>query len=220
MLRRRVLLVGSLATLLSVAGTLFVTGALGSSAQPANKVVAAGDHTVVMAPQSGATLLTATMKTSKPTDLSLLVTLECSILTSVSNTGTSTADAHGQVRVWTEVDGKIVPVQDTSSPPQDTSAGGTDADKAVFCEREHKVQFMPTSPLDTIKQFQSTKNANAFNWVRLNVGSGEHTITVKADLSTDATSSATAQAVVGNRTLIVDPTHMANNAVISGTATG
>jgi hypothetical protein len=30
----------------------------------------------------------------------------------------------------------------------------------------------------------------------------------------------TAEAIVGNRTLIVDPTKMANNAIISDTATG
>jgi hypothetical protein len=221
MFLRRGLLVGSLVTITAVAGALFVTGALGSSAQPANKVVAAGSTTAVMSPNdTPITLLTATMNTSKPTDLSLLVTAECSILTTVTNVGTSTEDAHGQVRVWTEVDGQIVPVQSTSSPPQNTPPAGTDTDKAVFCEREHQVQFTPDTSNESISQFQKTKNADAFNWLRFNVGAGTHTITVKGELHTDATSSASAEAIVGNRTLIVDPTHMANNAVISSTGTG
>jgi hypothetical protein len=218
---RKGLVVGWSAGTVALAGALFViaTGALGSSGSPANKVVAAGSDTVVMAPQSGATLLTAQMSTSKPTDLALLVTLECSILTTVTNTGTSTASATGQVRVWTEVDGQIVPLQSTSSPPQNTPPGGTDADKTVFCERTHSVSFMPTTQTDTIKQFQETKNADAFNWVRLNVGAGAHTIAVKADLHSSAMNGS-AEAIVGNRTLVVDPTHMANNAIISSTGTG
>jgi hypothetical protein len=203
-----------------VAGLLAVaTGAIAGSSEPANKVVAAGDSTVVMAPKSGATLLTATMSTSKPTDVALSVSLECSILTTVENVGTSTASATGQVRVWTEVDGQIVPIQSISEPPQQTPPPGGEGDKVVFCERTHHVEFMPLTQTDTLKQFQATKNADAFNWIRMNVGSGTHTITVKADLSSEATNG-TAEAVVGNRTLIAEPAKMANNAVISGTGTG
>ena len=220
MLKKRGLLLGSGLGTVAVAATLFVlvTGAFGSGS-PADKVVAGGDKTVVMAPQTGATLLTATMSTSKPTDLILQVTAECSILTTVTNTGTSTASAFGQVRVWVEVDGQIVPVQSISTPPQDTPAGGDNTDKAVFCERTHTVSFMPTTQTDTITQYQATKNANGFNWLRQNVGAGSHTITVKADLASNATSG-TAEAIVGNRTLIVEPTKMANDAIISSTASG
>ncbi len=221
MFARRSPVVASLAGAV-VAGALFVaaTGAFaGSGGEPADKIVAAGDHTVVMAPQSGATLMTARMSTSKPTDLALQVSLECSILTTVENIGTSTATASGQVRVWTEVDGQIAPIESSSEPPQETPAAGTDSDKVVFCDRTHTVEFMPTTETETLKQFQKTKNADAFNWLRFNVGSGEHTIAVKADLSTQAVNG-TAEAVVGNRTLIVEPTKMANNAVISPTGSG
>jgi len=221
MLARKSLVVSSLAVA-AVAGALLMaaTGALaGSGGEAADKVVAAGDHTLVMAPQEGATLLAARMSTAKPTDLVLQVSLECSILTTVENIGTSTASASGQVRVWTEVDGQIVAVQSASEPPQETPSGGTDADKAVFCSRTHMVEFMPATETETIKQFQETKNADAFNWLRFNVGSGEHTITVKADLNSEAVNG-TAEAVVGNRTLIIEPTKMANNAVISSTGTG
>lgn len=212
------LAVGAAGTV-AVLATLSVSGAFAGGGSPADKVVAGGDKTVVMAPQSGATIMTATMSTSKPTDLMLSVTLECSILTTVTNVGTSTASATGQVRVWVEVDRQIVPVQSISTPPQNTPPGGDDSDKAVFCERTHTVDFMPATETETIKQYQATKNANAFNWLRLNVGSGSHTIEVKADLSSSATNGS-AEAVIGNRTLVVEPTKMANDAIISGTASG
>jgi hypothetical protein len=214
---RRGLTVGWFAGTVALAGALLVvaTGAFaGSSATPANKVVASGSSTVVMAPKTGATLLTATMSTSKPTDLSLLVTAECSILTTLENVGTSTASARGQVRIWTEVDNQIVPIQSTSEPPQNTPPAGGDKDKSVFCERMHKVEFIEPTNTSTIKQYEETRNADAFNWVRLNVGAGTHKIAVKADLNSEAVNG-TAEAVVGNRTLIVDPTHMANNAIIT-----
>ena len=204
----------------AASAVFYVTGAFAASS-PADKVVAAGDKMVVMAPQTGATLLTATMKTSKPTDLVLNVSLECSIETTVENVGNSTALAQGQVRVWVEVDGKIVPVTSVSDPPQNTPPGGDDSDKAVFCERVHQVTFINPNEDDTIRQFQLTKNANAFNWLRFNVGAATHTIVVKADMNAGPNmGAATSRALVGNRTLVVTPTKMANDAVISNPASG
>jgi hypothetical protein len=224
MLTRRRCATGSIVAVVGTAAALmvfYVTGAF-AAASPADKVVAAGENMVVMAgPQTNATLLTATMKTSKPSDLILSVSLECSIETSVTNVGSSTEIAQGQVRVWVEVDGQIVPVKSISDPPQNTPAAGDDSDKAVFCERVHEVQFINPGEDDTIRQFQMTKNANAFNWLRFNVGAATHTIVVKADLTLGPnTPMATSRALVGNRTLIVEPTKMANNAVISSTASG
>jgi hypothetical protein len=204
----------------SISLVFYVTGAF-ASPSPADKVVAAGDKMIVMAPQTGATLLTATMKTSKPTDLVLNVSLECSIETTVENVGSSTSLAQGQVRVWVEVDGQIVPVTSVSSPPQNTPPGGDNTDKAVFCERVHQVQFINPNEDDTIRQFQMTKNANAFNWLRFNVGADTHTITVKADMNAGPNmGAATSRALVGNRTLVVTPTKMANDAVISNPGSG
>src|SRR3954453_20901658 len=142
--RKRWVFGGSMLATVAVASVIAVN-AIGAGGSPADKVVAAGDKEQVMAPQTGATLLTATMSTSKPTDLILNVNAECSILTTLDNVGTSTATASGQVRIWVEVDNQIVPVQSMSSPPQNTPPGGDDTDKAVFCEREHQVNFMPTT---------------------------------------------------------------------------
>jgi hypothetical protein len=228
----------AIAALIAVAAVLVVSTTVAlamSNSSPADKVVAAGDRAVVATPVGGGgtsvELLRAIMKTSKPTDLVLNVSLECSILTTVTVTGSPTGttnSAQGQVRVWTEVDGQVVPITSVSDPPQNTPAGGTKADdSAVFCERLHQVTFINPEdmgdPQDTIREYQETKNANAFNWLRFNVGAGTHTVTVKADLTASATmpmDATNTQAIVGNRTLVVTPTKMANDAVISNPGTG
>src|SRR5688572_25930307 len=77
---------------------------------PANKAIASGSKVVKAAPLAEVDLLTATMRTSKTTDLLLEVNLECSILTSLitggENAETSTAEA--EALVWVEIDEKIV----------------------------------------------------------------------------------------------------------------
>ena len=45
----------------------------------------------------------------------------------------------------------------------------------------------------------------------LNVGTGIHLIEVKANLTVSASQQATADAVVGNRTLVIEPTHAAHD---------
>jgi hypothetical protein len=195
---------------------------------PANKVVAAGSKRVVVAPGTNVTLMTATFKTSKPTDLMIQTALECSIFTRlVTNNSDNSATAGSRVRVWVELDGKIVPIQAVSSPPQNDQAppAGDETDKATFCDREYsRTVTDEENPLDGIDQeddYINTKSAHAFNWIRMNAGSGLHTVAVKADLSTATDGDAQAEAEIGNRTLIVEPTKMANNAVIAenGTST-
>jgi len=182
---------------------------------PADKVTAAGKNETVEQPSGSATILTATMNTSKPTDLILTVSAECSILTTVTNMGSSTSSAEGQVKLYVTVDNAIVPVQSISDAPQNTPPGGGDVDKTVFCERLHQVEFMPTTTTDRISQYESTKNADAFTWLRQNVGAGSHTIKVIAEFSTNVVGSGTAEAIIGNRTLVIDPVKMANNAIIN-----
>lgn len=199
-------------------------------AQPANKVVAAGDRTSVSAPGENVTLLTATMKTSKPTDLMIQAAAECSIFTRiVTNNSHTTSTAGSRALVWVEFDGKVVPIQSTSEPPQDPAAqpsGTPEDDGAVFCDREYSrtVEDQETNtPPDGVDQeddYIRTKSAHAFNWVRMNTGSGQHTIALKARL-TKTTDNEASQATleIKNRTLIVEPTKMANDAIIGTTGT-
>ena len=231
-LSRRALVAGTAVAAIGVAvpATLAATGT--SSAQPADKAVAAGSHTQTLPPDGTQQILSATFKTSKPEDLLISVSAECSILTDVVIAGnpmpgaTDDQTASGDVRVYLKLDGKVVPMQDTSAPPQDPVASGNgDAlkDSATFCDRVFRrtVGDSEANPdgIDSSRDYLSTKSANAFNWVRLNTGSGDHTLQVFATFTTSATQGSNADAYIGNRTLIVEPTKLANNAVISDTGT-
>lgn len=232
----------ALAILLAMATLIVFTVSNSMAANPANKVVAAGatDELVYLQPGGGPeTILTAKMKTSKPTDLMLMVAAECEIFTQFSRDGkTSINSAAGTVRIWVEVDGKIVPIQSTSTPPQDPNAqpaGDPLEDSAVFCQRDESYSKTDKDNLcnletgdmngcETESWFLRNRTANAFNWVRLNTGSGNHVLEVVAevDLSSTAqgaTDTSNITAAIGNRTFIVEPTKMANDAVISHTGT-
>jgi hypothetical protein len=182
---------------------------------PADKVVAAGSKMEVVGPGEEIELLSSRLRTSKPADLILSVSLECSILTKLITgpSGDGAADsamARGQVLVWVEIDGAIVPIN--------SGQGGTENDKVTFCDRVYERTVTDTEdPLDgqdTEEDYIRTKAANAFNWLHLNTGSGIHEIVVKATLTTNTAGDAAAEALVGNRTLIVEPTKLANDASV------
>jgi hypothetical protein len=122
---RRVLIAGVCAA--GVAGIMSLGGSTGAVAQhePANKVSAAGSTTEVISPNERVVLLSEIVKTSKPTDLILGVTAECSITTELTTVGNDFSEAMGQVKVWVEIDGKPVPVAKT-----DTQEPG----RVVFCK--------------------------------------------------------------------------------------
>ena len=178
--------------------------------EPANKVSAAGSETEVVRATPGSnvvTILSETVKTSKPTDLILGVTSECSITTDVTTVGSDDQTAVGDVKVWVEIDGKPVPV----------SSEDTDKGRVVFCNRtyQRQTQLGADDEDDSIRTFMETREANGFNWMALNVGSATHKIEVKAQLTTDQTAAASAIAVIGNRTLIVEPVKSANDETVT-----
>ncbi|MGH2838165.1 MAG: hypothetical protein ACRDJY_07435 [Thermoleophilaceae bacterium] len=203
-----------LAVLAAAVVVLGLSGALAISAEqePANKVSASGSTTEVfggpVSVSATETVLAERVKTSKPTDLILGVTAECSITTDVMTVGSDTQSAEGTIRMWIEVDGRAVPV----------AAG--DYGKVVFCNRlyERTTQLGSDDEEDSVRTFMKTRNANGFNWMALNVGSGTHEIVVKASLDTTNTQRASATGVVGSRTLVVEPTHSANNEAVSDLA--
>jgi hypothetical protein len=187
---------------------------------PANKVVAAGSTVQTIAVNATVPILTATLRTSKPTDLILNVNMECSILTQLT-TGpgpSDTAQASGDIRAWVEIDGAIVPINSISSPPQNPPPPGGERDKVTFCNRTYSrtVTDMETGMdgTDEERDYIDTKSSNSFTWLRLNMGSGIHTIVVKATLTTGTLGDATATAYIGNRSLIAEPEKLANDATI------
>jgi hypothetical protein len=190
---------------------------------PADKVVAAGSKMVVLGPNAEAEILSATLRTSKPTDLILSVAMECSIFTGLvtgpsGDGGTDSATASGHIRAWVEIDGQIVPINSISNPPQPPPPPGDDTDKVTFCNRTYSRTVTdaedPLDGQDIEDDFIDTKNANSFNWLRLNMGAGIHRIVVKATLLQSTQGDATAEAAIGNRSLIVEPEKLANDATI------
>ena len=174
--------------------------------EPANKVSAAGSETEVFGVPVGATtvtLLRERVKTSKPTDLILGVTAECAITTDVQTIGTDQQSAEGMIRMWVEIDGEPVPVSEEN----------TDVGRVVFCNRfyERTTSLGEDDEEDSIRTFMRTRQANGFNWMALDVGSRTHEIVVKAELITSATQRSSATAIVGNRTLIVEPVKATND---------
>lgn len=207
---------------LVAAGVALILGGTTAIAthDPANKPAASGSQldTEFLAEGEEVTVLREHVKTSNPTDLILQLTSECSILTDITTTGNSGADgstAVGQIRYSILIDGSPVPVS------QDDVEKG----EVVFCDRAHRQTTAQFDDNDAkISQFLRTRTANAFNWMALNVGSGEHDIEVRArfertnnegDLPTGTNRS---EGVVGARTLVIEPVHAANDEVVAETS--
>jgi hypothetical protein len=177
---------------------------------PADKVAAAGSKVQQAGPGDDITLLSKEIRSSSPADLVLQVTAECSIVTNVSTSATDDQKAEGTVNVWVEIDGERVPISSADN--------GGDKGEVTFCNRAYRRQTTFADPTSTINTFETTKETNAFNWMKLNVGSGTHTVAVKATLTETVTNSKDmAEAVVGNRTLIVEPTHLPPDATTDST---
>lgn len=179
----------------------------------ANKTAAAADDTQYLSADFadtdlGVTILSSMIKTSSPTDLLVQVSLECALWTEVLS---STVDEHpegytaygraeARVEIWIELDGVAIPLGDSDG-------------HVTFCDRVHEQEIFDIDESTgnfTIRQYLETKTANAFNWFTLDVGSGVHTIAVKADIEADSTDGSWAEGAIGARTLIVEPTRFPN----------
>ncbi len=165
----------------------------------ANKTAASGSTVEILSAALESTVLATTIKTSSPQDLIFAVTLECALWTTVETVGNDVSEARATVTVSVLFDGVAVPV-----------SGAGDDGRVVFCDRTHR---QTTTLFDdenaTINQYLATRSANGFNWILPDVGSGVHTVEVKADLTTFSSDDLFVQAGVGHRTLIVEPTQLA-----------
>lgn len=181
--------------------------------QPADKMAVSGSSLeIITAPLlAGASTTTAeilrgTVKTSSPTDLILSVNLECALWTDITTVGNDESQSVARVKVWVEIDGKPVPVSS-----DDTAETG----KVVFCDRAYKRTTTDFDDEDArIDSYLRTRSAHSFDWISMNLGSGVHTISVKGELQTAVTGAGMAQAAIGKRTLVVEPTKLANDVVL------
>ena len=198
-------------------------GIASGTGMPANKATAAASRHVETGPDLAVEILTANLHTAKTTDLILQLSMECSIFTKLKTSSTTaTANATGTVKAWITIDGLVVPIESFSTPPQNPPAPGTAAaDSVTMCNRAYQRTVTdaenPLDGQDTEEDFIRTKSAHAFNWLRLNAGSGDHVIRVWAMLDQTTTGDATATVEIGNRTLVIEPTKMANDAIIQQT---
>lgn len=175
---------------------------------PANKVAASGSGLEVASTplvegssSETFTLLAGTMKTSAPTDLLVQVTMECALWTDIVTVGNDDSSATASITVWVEMDGVAIPVE------------SGDNGEVVFCNRAYRMHTVDFDDEDArIEQYLSTRASNAFNWVLMNAGSGDHVFEVKARVDAEVTGTGQAYGAVGKRTLVIEPVKMANHA--------
>lgn len=190
---------------LALAGGYLTQGTFAAGI-PANKVAASGSETEVIGANDTVLLLSETVKINNPTDLILSASAECSIITQVE-TSDELARAIGRVKMWVTINGKHVPV----------SRADSDQGRVVFCDRVHEQESNlggdePDEQDNYVRTYLNTRSANSFEWLALNVGSeyagttaNVHKIELWAQFETEETGAALAQAIVGNRTLVLEP---------------
>ena len=207
-----------------IVGGLFATQGAYADHEPANKVAASGSTVEVAAPGQTIPVLQERVKVSSSFDLILQLASECDILTELTTGGegrsADTASAFGQVRMFITIDGKTVPITQTQ-----TGADGDDG-KVVFCNRAHTKSIedqednLPMDGTDEERDMTQTRQANAFNWLALDVGfnydnpaNGNNVvdIIVFAEFTETTENRGVAEALIGNRTLIAEPTNASNH---------
>ena len=200
----------------AVAALLLPIGSANES-PAANKAAAAGSDFVHLgtanSPLGPTTILATEIKAGGPQDVVIQVALECSLLTDVYSTTMDdhpegyTAIGHAEAHVDIQVllDGAPVTI------------GGEDDGSVTFCDRVHQQEIRDIDEDTgnfTIRQFQQTMSANAFNWVALDLGSGLHTVEVVATITAANTEGSFAQGAIEKRTLIVEPVDFAHGATV------
>jgi len=204
----------------SVAITYVATPQASATHQPADKIGVAGSAIAEATEGVVVPLLSSTLKTSSPTDLLIMHTQECSLVTNVKLTSqTQDATASAQEKVWIEIDGVPVPVSGDDD--------GTGIGEVVFCDRVFRISTNILGQIQDLcdatgtsceesffNAYLSTKSAHGFNWIALNVGPGVHTVEVKAYMTSSSIADEDASVMVGKRTLIVQPVKLANDATI------
>jgi hypothetical protein len=182
-------------------------------------------------------LASTSFSTSTTEDLVVNFSTECGLYTAVggknNNTTTTTlpvttsSTALGQVMVWLQLDGRVLPVS------ANAGAGGPGNGLVSYCSRALNLSTANLSPQQLIQISENTLDANSFQWFALNVGNGTHTLKVYASLIANTQSSGTnggsgscdastdptcfyttpaASALVTQRTLEVYPDHLAPSA--------
>ena len=201
------------AGLVALVGVLSYAEQAEAQGQPANKVAAVGTQLEQF--DDATPILTEQLRISSPADLILSLTAECSIITELTTGGEApdASEAAGSVTVWVTIDDTVVPISSTEN----------DNGEVVLCNRTYGRSVEDTEgdgDVDSEDDYIRTRQANAFNWLALDTGfaydspaNGQNIldVVVWADYETSEVGEAVADAWVGARTLIIEPTHAAVN---------
>lgn len=163
------------------------------------------------------TLLSGEVKLSTPTDLLIYTTMETSLFTSVKQKGKKDDASRAEAGVygWIEIDGIPVPV-DASGWDGDTTVN--DDERVVFDRRAYSLDYYDLDDDETmIESYIGTRSAQGFNWFALNIdsnfGSGDtHTVELKGKVELEVDNDGEASALVGDRTMFVQPVKLPNGA--------
>lgn len=141
-------------------------------------------------------MLTERIRTSAPADLELMFTSECGIGLNQTDGSFDNDFALARAIARVYVDGRPVPVV---AGPGDTPPG--DLGSVDLCNRLfNDVKNQPGVPFE--QEIDQGQSANGFNWVKLDVGNGLHTVEVRVQLAEFGLGSGTnATAFIGRRTL-------------------
>jgi hypothetical protein len=172
-------------------------------------------------------IMSATVKTSSVSDLFITPSLITGLYTSTTVTGNgsgskSSATAMGGVSVRVLIDG-----QPGLAQPDSTGAGVTYDERvqtltaslgniftSCFADGGTTGTGCTLTPEQITLALQTT-SAHSFGFIALNVGTGAHTITVQAQVNTDATAVnggvAVANALFGLGSLTVEKTQLVNS---------
>jgi hypothetical protein len=215
---------------LGAAAFAIVSPKADASHEPANKFAAAGSDLDTIPAEGDQIVLSETMKVSTPFDLLLQLTSECSILTELTtgdgpDAASDNAMAYGSVRMRIEIDDRPVPVASddtaTGGGADDTDDDDNEIGEVTFCNRAYERTVTDNEDQrdgqDNETDYIRTRTANAFNWIATDVGrqydspaNGNNIVKIEVIADYDATTAGTAlaEAFVGSRTLVAEPTNL------------
>lgn len=178
------------------------------------------------------TILTQQLKTANQKDLFIGASLQCGIVTDTTvkslNGSLDTAEARGTIRVKVRItapDGKTVTY---AQPSTGVDATNTVGDGIVFCDRVQTLTAkfsglnctadaygaVTCADPEQLQLILKTLNANAFNFVAPNIGSGVNTIEVLARSSAATSATGTngslgaANAFIGAGSVAIEEVRM------------
>jgi hypothetical protein len=205
-------------------GIIFVSGiALADNGLPASKAATQVSNVNLISSTGSstgwATILSAQMKTA-PKDLFIGVSLQTGLLTSTSvATAGANSTAKAAVKVRVMVDGRLADpgevIYNSRSQELTASLGGA----LQACTGSTTVTTIPTTvPLtinctsapQTLQLLLNTLEANTFNFILTNLGTGIHTIQVQAAIDIGPNSGiSSASALVGKGSLTIEEVRLA-----------